>query len=140
MKKYILQRKDGKYVANPGGRYSYTTKRDLARRFNTREEAEKNRCAGNEHIVEIVLHITGPIKLVPEHWAPPGTIEMHYVSPDGGFYNVDSIVGDYLQIWTIDPWGTTKPDSISEVEFRETWREKRPSDEVSPGRKVSKVA
>ena len=141
MKKYILQRnKDGKYVANPGSRYSYTSKRELARRFDTLEEAEKARCEGNEHIEEITLHIAGPIILVREHWAPPGTVQMHYISPTGGFYNVDSIVGDYLQIWTVDAWGTSKPDSVSEVEFRETWREKQPSEEVSPGRKMSKVA
>ena len=43
MKKYIVRHKNGKYVAPEGGRYSYTTKRDLARRFNTREEAITSR-------------------------------------------------------------------------------------------------
>lgn len=53
--KYLLRRTDqgGGYVAPPGSAKSYTKSRDKARRFNTREEAERDRCPGNEVIEEV---------------------------------------------------------------------------------------
>jgi hypothetical protein len=46
------------------------------------------------------------------------------VSPDGAFWNVSKVVGAYVQLWTVDAWGTVQPDSIREAEFREKWSEK----------------
>lgn len=53
--KYLLQRTDqgGGYIAPPGSRYSYTRDQAKARRFNSRDEAERSRCPGNEVIVEV---------------------------------------------------------------------------------------
>ena len=44
---------DGKYVAKPGSKNSYTKFLQHARVFRTREEAERDRCPGNERIVGI---------------------------------------------------------------------------------------
>lgn len=50
---------DGKYVAKPGSKNSYTKVLQHARVFRTREEAERDRCPENERIVEVAdeLHI-----------------------------------------------------------------------------------
>ena len=72
----------------------------------------------------IRMSVEGPIKLRPEHWGPPGVVPMYYVSPDGAFWNVGRIVGSYVQLWTVDAWGTVKPDCIREAEFREKWSAK----------------
>jgi hypothetical protein len=78
--------------------------------------------------------IEGPM---PEQWGPPGIVVLHYVSPDdGSFWNVSRIVGTSVQLWTGDCWATVKTDSIKETKFREKWREKEASEEISPGRKV----
>lgn len=50
---YVLQRTDGKYVAPAGSNWAYTSKLENARKFPTREEAEKDRCVENERIVEV---------------------------------------------------------------------------------------
>jgi hypothetical protein len=50
---FMLKRTDGKYVGKPGSKHSYTTRIDLARVYKTKEEAEKDRCPENEHVVEI---------------------------------------------------------------------------------------
>jgi len=51
---YVIQdKKSGKYVAYPGQQSSFTTKLENARRFNTREHAEKERCDQSERIVEL---------------------------------------------------------------------------------------
>ena len=68
--------------------------------------------------------IEGSIKLRPEHWGPPGVVPFNYVSPDGAFWNVSRVIGVYVQLWTVDAWGTVKPDSIREAEFREKWSRK----------------
>jgi len=48
---YVLKRnEDGKFVALPGSKKSYTSNLRDARQFVTREEAECDRC-GNERIV-----------------------------------------------------------------------------------------
>ena len=44
---------DGKYVAKPGSKDSYTKYLQHARIFRTKEEAERDRCPGNERIVEV---------------------------------------------------------------------------------------
>jgi hypothetical protein len=49
---FILVRTDGKYVAKPGSKNSYTSKLANARQFPTREAAESDRCPGNESIQE----------------------------------------------------------------------------------------
>lgn len=49
--KYVLKRDDGKYVTPPGSNWAYTTLLQNARVFDTREEAEREKC-GNERIVE----------------------------------------------------------------------------------------
>jgi len=52
---YLIQRTDqgGGYVARPGSQSSYTRNVLAARRFATREEAEAQRCPGNERIVSL---------------------------------------------------------------------------------------
>jgi hypothetical protein len=52
MSGYVLKREDGKYVAQPGQEKSYTSSLERARIFDTREQAEQERC-GNEHIVSV---------------------------------------------------------------------------------------
>lgn len=46
---YVLIRTTGKqlYVAPEGQKHSYTNKLERARKFSTKEEAERNKC-GNE--------------------------------------------------------------------------------------------
>ncbi len=50
---YLIKRTDqgGGYVNQPGSKKSYTRSKDRARRFATREEAERHRCPGNEVVV-----------------------------------------------------------------------------------------
>ena len=50
--KYVLKRTDqgGGYVALPGSRKAYLKSILSARRFDTREEAERERCEENEII------------------------------------------------------------------------------------------
>jgi hypothetical protein len=43
--KYVLKRDDGKFVARPGSEHSYTDKLQRARTFDTRDEAERDRCS-----------------------------------------------------------------------------------------------
>jgi len=50
---YVLKRTDGKYVAKPGRHNSYTNSFTNARKFRTKEEAEKDRCIENEYIQKI---------------------------------------------------------------------------------------
>jgi hypothetical protein len=47
---YVIKRTDqgGGYVAPPGSAKSYTRNLAKARKFTTREEADKNRCVENE--------------------------------------------------------------------------------------------
>lgn len=50
---YLIKRTDqgGGYVAPPGSKKSYTKSKDKALRFTYREDAERNRCPGNEVVV-----------------------------------------------------------------------------------------
>jgi len=51
---YILVRNsDGAYVACPGSQTSYTKSILRARVFRTREEADRERCPGNESITKM---------------------------------------------------------------------------------------
>ena len=52
---YVLVRTDqgGGYVAPPGSDKSYTQDLTRARIFKTKEEAEQDRCVGNEVIMEV---------------------------------------------------------------------------------------
>lgn len=52
---YVIKHTNGRkgYVTEPGSKRSYTPSLQRARVFNTREEAEGNRCPGNEYVVEI---------------------------------------------------------------------------------------
>lgn len=54
MKVFLLQRTDqwGGWVAPPGRKSSYVVNKRDARKFNTREEAEAQRCPGNEVVRE----------------------------------------------------------------------------------------
>jgi hypothetical protein len=52
---YVLRRTIGGYVTWPGSARSYTRNVLDARWFATREEAERNRCPDNEHVVLITL-------------------------------------------------------------------------------------
>lgn len=52
---YVLQRTDqgGGYVAPPGSEKSYTHDAAKARKFDSREAAEEDRCVENEVIVRV---------------------------------------------------------------------------------------
>ena len=50
---YLIKRDDGKYVAVRDSKHSYTTRVDLARVYQTKEEAEQDLCHENERIVPI---------------------------------------------------------------------------------------
>jgi hypothetical protein len=56
MTPFIIQRTDqgGGYVARPGSLKSYTHEPLKARRFATREEAERERCPGNERVLSLL--------------------------------------------------------------------------------------
>lgn len=53
--KFVLRRTDqgGGYVTPPGSPKSYTKNKAAARRYSSREEAERDRCKGNEVIEEV---------------------------------------------------------------------------------------
>lgn len=51
---YLIKRMtDGKFVAPRGAKHSYTTRIDLARVYQTKEEADADRCPENERIIEV---------------------------------------------------------------------------------------
>ncbi len=50
---YVIQRTDGKYVAPPGREHSYTSKLQHARKFASREAAERDLCIENERVVSL---------------------------------------------------------------------------------------
>lgn len=56
---YVIKRTDqgGGYVAVSGNGSSYTNRVRLMRKFTTKEEAEANRCSGNEIVVPF-SHLT----------------------------------------------------------------------------------
>jgi hypothetical protein len=51
--RYVIQRDDGYFVTPSGSRHSYTRSLQCARTFETKEEAEGNRCPENERVVSI---------------------------------------------------------------------------------------
>jgi hypothetical protein len=76
--------------------------------------------------------IIGEIKLIPQYWGPPGIVPLTYVAPDESRWNVERIIGRYVQLWTVNPWGAIHTDCVTEKEFREEWNELKPSQESSP--------
>jgi hypothetical protein len=51
---YVLQRhEDGAFVAPRGSPASYTQDLRKARKYTTKEEAEKDRCVGNESVLTV---------------------------------------------------------------------------------------
>jgi hypothetical protein len=50
---YVLQHTNGKFVAAPGGNHSYTNDIRQARRFPTRDAAQRDRCVESETIVSL---------------------------------------------------------------------------------------
>jgi len=50
---YIIKRSDGAYVSRPGSTSSYTRRIEEAQKFMSREEAEQNRCPGNEYVLSV---------------------------------------------------------------------------------------
>lgn len=50
---YVIQRSDGVWVTRPGSKGSYTRFLQHARVFRTREEAERERCPGNERVIAV---------------------------------------------------------------------------------------
>jgi len=52
---WIIRRTDqgGGWVGHPGGRNAYVKNKASARRFATRQEAERERCEGNEVLEEV---------------------------------------------------------------------------------------
>lgn len=56
---YVVINSDtGKYVSRPGSARSYTTRLENARIFDTREQAERDKC-GNEYIVPLSYVLGG---------------------------------------------------------------------------------
>lgn len=55
MLRYVIKRTDqgGGYVAKPGSEHSYTHKLEDARTWASREDAERERCPGNEIIISV---------------------------------------------------------------------------------------
>lgn len=50
---YVIKRSgDGKYVAKPGSRKSYTTKLEKAQTFVTEQAARASAC-GNEYVINV---------------------------------------------------------------------------------------
>ena len=49
----IVNTETHKYVARRGSGNSYTTKLEQAETFRTREAADKDRCPGNEVVVDV---------------------------------------------------------------------------------------
>jgi hypothetical protein len=56
---FIIKRTDqgGGYVAKPGSKKSYTNKVKNMRKFDSEEEAERERCPGNEMVLPIATVI-----------------------------------------------------------------------------------
>jgi hypothetical protein len=53
---YVIRRcSDGKMVAQPGSKHSYTQYLQRARIFKTTEEADGDRCIQNEYIEKVDL-------------------------------------------------------------------------------------
>ena len=51
---YVIQRvTDDAYVNQPGSRSSYTHSLERAQKFGTAEQADRNRCPGNERVVNV---------------------------------------------------------------------------------------
>ena len=50
---FVIVRTDGQYVTPPGSEKSYTTDLTKAQTFRTIEDAERNRCVGNERAVSV---------------------------------------------------------------------------------------
>lgn len=51
---FVLRRDDGKFVTPPGSEKSYTADVTKARIFRSQEEAEIERCPGNETVVPLL--------------------------------------------------------------------------------------
>jgi hypothetical protein len=58
---YVIKRTDqgGGYVARPGSKHSYTRTLESARKFNTRTEADSDRCKGNEIVINVDHLLSG---------------------------------------------------------------------------------
>lgn len=50
---FVIRRNDGLYVSPSGSRCSYTRYLEQARKFNTQESAERERCPGNERVISV---------------------------------------------------------------------------------------
>lgn len=50
---YLIKRIDGAYVAKPGSAHSYVFALVNARKFSTKEEAERDLCPENERVVDL---------------------------------------------------------------------------------------
>jgi hypothetical protein len=56
---FVIQRnEDGAFVRPGGHETSYTHKLQEAEVYRTREEAERNRCPGNEHVTDLESVLT----------------------------------------------------------------------------------
>ena len=51
--KYVIQRSDGRYVANPGNRSSYVVVKQFARIYPSLEAANRDLCPENERAVPL---------------------------------------------------------------------------------------
>lgn len=56
---YAIVRLDGKYVAKPGSKLSYTDRLESAQIYLSREDAESNKCPENERVIRVTdrLHV-----------------------------------------------------------------------------------
>ena len=52
---YVIKRLDqgGGYVTRPGSEQSYSHRLERAQAYTTREAADRNRCPGNEIVVDV---------------------------------------------------------------------------------------
>ena len=44
-----------------------------------------------------------------------------YKAPDGTLWNAGGIIGNTVQLWTINAWGSTHRQSVNRYEFERTW-------------------
>lgn len=52
---YVIKRlPDGQYLARRGYKFAYTINVNYVRFFETEEEADKERCSGNEIVLDIL--------------------------------------------------------------------------------------
>jgi hypothetical protein len=66
------------------------------------------------------------VKISPEKWSEKHyTFKYDYISPEGNLWNVGSIEGNHIHLWTINAWGTVYNQSVNIYEFKNTYKENK---------------